>query len=72
MATTLMAYTVRLYPAQHKLSISVAEELAEQHRIADCLTALDTQIAAQAVKIESLKTHKHGLMQQLFPAPEEP
>jgi type I restriction enzyme S subunit len=43
----------------------------EQQRIADCLTALDTQIAAQAAKIESLKQHKRGLMQQLFPAPEE-
>jgi restriction endonuclease S subunit len=29
-------------------------------------------IAAQAAKIESLKQHKRGLMQQLFPAPEEP
>ncbi|KMY69030.1 hypothetical protein AAU61_05680 [Desulfocarbo indianensis] len=42
----------------------------EQQRIADCLTALDDRIAAQAAKIESLKTHKRGLMQQLFPAPE--
>ncbi len=45
-------------------------ELAEQQRIADCLTALDTRIAAQAAKIETLKQHKRGLMQQLFPAPE--
>lgn len=44
---------------------------AEQDRIADCLTSLDTQITAQAIKIESLKQHKRGLMQQLFPAPEE-
>ncbi|MDY6822339.1 MAG: restriction endonuclease subunit S [Thermodesulfobacteriota bacterium] len=43
----------------------------EQHRIADCLTALDTRINAQATKIETLKQHKRGLMQQLFPAPEE-
>ena len=43
----------------------------EQHRIADCLTALDTRIASQAAKLDSLKTHKRGLMQQLFPAPEE-
>jgi type I restriction enzyme S subunit len=43
----------------------------EQHRIADCLTSLDDQIAAQAAKIDALKTHKRGLMQQLFPAPEE-
>ncbi len=44
----------------------------EQHRIADSLTALDTQIEAQTAKIDALKTHKRGLMQQLFPAPEEP
>ncbi len=43
----------------------------EQKRIADCLTALDTLIIAQAAKIETLKQHKRGLMQQLFPAPEE-
>lgn len=43
---------------------------AEQQKIADCLSSLDTQIAAQAAKIETLKQHKRGLMQQLFPAPE--
>jgi type I restriction enzyme S subunit len=43
----------------------------EQHRIAACLTTLDTRIAAQVAKIDALKTHKRGLMQQLFPAPEE-
>ena len=43
----------------------------EQQRISDCLSALDTLIAAQAEKIDALKTHKRGLMQQLFPAPEE-
>ena len=43
----------------------------EQKRIADCLSALDTRITAQAAKIETLKQHKRGLMQQLFPAPEE-
>ncbi len=38
-------------------------EQDEQQRIAGCLTALDTRIAAQAAKIESLKIHKRGLMQ---------
>ncbi len=46
-------------------------ELAEQQKIADCLATVDTQITAQAAKINALKTHKRGLMQQLFPAPEE-
>ncbi len=60
-----------LYPAQiSQLSISVTEEPAEQRRIADCLTALDARITEQAAKIETLKQHKRGLMQQLFPAPE--
>ena len=44
--------------------------IPEQHRIASCLSSLDDLIAAQAAKIETLKTHKQGLMQQLFPAPE--
>jgi type I restriction enzyme S subunit len=46
-------------------------EEAEQERIASCLTSLDDLIAAQAQKLEALKTHKKGLMQQLFPSPEE-
>jgi type I restriction enzyme S subunit len=43
----------------------------EQQRIADCLTSLDDLIAAQTQKHEALKTHKNGLMQQLFPSPDE-
>lgn len=39
----------------------------EQQKIADCLSSLDALIAAQADKIDALKTHKKGLMQQLFP-----
>ena len=39
----------------------------EQQKIADCLSSLDELIAAQARKVEALKTHKKGLMQQLFP-----
>ena len=45
--------------------------LPEQQKIADCLTALDDLIAAQTQKLEALKTHKKGLMQQLFPSPAE-
>jgi type I restriction enzyme, S subunit len=40
---------------------------AEQQKIADCLGTLDELIAAQGRKVEALKTHKKGLMQQLFP-----
>ena len=46
-------------------------ETQEQKRIADCLTSLDDLIAAQTQKLQILKTHKKGLMQQLFPSPEE-
>jgi len=41
--------------------------LPEQHKIADCLSSVDELIAAQARKVDALKTHKKGLMQQLFP-----
>ena len=39
----------------------------EQQKIADCLTSLDESIVAQGRKVEALKAHKKGLMQQLFP-----
>jgi type I restriction enzyme S subunit len=45
--------------------------LPEQQRIADCLTTLDDLITAQTQKLDSLKTHKKGLMQQMFPSMEE-
>ena len=49
----------------------IIPESGEQQRIASCLTSLDDLIAAQTQKHEALKTHKKGLMQQLFPSPEE-
>ena len=42
-------------------------ELPEQQKIADCLSSLDDLIRAQGERIEALKQHKKGLMQQLFP-----
>lgn len=44
---------------------------AEQQRIADCLSSFDDLITAQSQKIDALKTHKKGLMQQLFPVLDE-
>jgi len=41
--------------------------IAEQHRIADCLSMLDARLAAQVQKLKALKMHKQGLLQQLFP-----
>ena len=39
----------------------------EQHKIAECLSSVDDLMAAQARKVDALKSHKKGLMQQLFP-----
>ena len=44
--------------------------MAEQQKIADCLTSLDTLITAATQELETFKTHKKGLMQQLFPSME--
>jgi type I restriction enzyme S subunit len=50
--------------------LCVPVENAEQQRIATCLSSLDALIAAETQKLVALKTHKKGLMQQLFPSPE--
>jgi type I restriction enzyme S subunit len=39
----------------------------EQQKIAECLSSVDELIAAQARKLDALKAHKKGLLQQLFP-----
>lgn len=43
----------------------------ERERIAGCLSSLGECIAGQSRKVEALKRHKQGLLQQLFPSPEE-
>ena len=48
-------------------ALSKPTEPTEQQKIADCLSSLDELIAAQGRKVDALKTHKKGLMQQLFP-----
>jgi type I restriction enzyme S subunit len=53
------------------LQFSYPKDIDEQQRIADCLTSLDDLIAAQTQKLAALKTHKKGLMQQLFPSAQE-
>ncbi len=40
---------------------------SEQKKIADCLSSLDEVITAHTNKLETLKTYKKGLMQNLFP-----
>jgi type I restriction enzyme, S subunit len=44
--------------------------IAEQKKIATCLSSLDDLITAEMQKLEALKTHKKGIMQQLFPSPD--
>lgn len=48
--------------------ISVPPTIEEQQKIADCLSSLDELIEATTQKVETLKEHKKGLMQRLFPA----
>ena len=50
-----------------EIELPIPPTLAEQQKIAECLTSLDELIAAQACKVDALKKHKKGLMQQLFP-----
>ncbi len=50
--------------------LCVPRERKEQQHIADCLSSLDTRIAVETNQLTALRTHKQGLMQQLFPAPD--
>ena len=49
-------------------SIPLPQKIEEQQKIADCLSSIDKLIAAQSQKRDTLKAHKKGLLQQLFPA----
>ncbi|WP_419653136.1 restriction endonuclease subunit S, partial [Thiolapillus sp.] len=48
--------------------VPIPPETTEQQKIAHCLSSLDEVIGLQAKKVQALKQHKKGLMQQLFPA----
>lgn len=63
---------IHLYPAQLKtLVIYLPPKSCEQQKIVDCLSFVDNLITAQTQKIEVLKIHKKGLMQQLFSSIDE-
>ena len=63
---------VHLYPRQlEQLDVAIPVDKAEQQRIADCLSSLDSRITAESRQLAALKTHKQGLMQQLFPVASE-
>lgn len=53
------------------LTLPWPSSLAEQHRIASCLSSLDALIATATQELAALQRYKRGLMQQLFPTPEE-
>ncbi|MEI6866581.1 restriction endonuclease subunit S [Flavicella sp.] len=50
-----------------KLDILIPKDPKEQEKIANCFSSTDDLIKAETTKIETLKAHKKGLMQQLFP-----
>lgn len=62
---------VHLYSSQLETLKINTPRIAEQQKIADCLSSLDELIAAQTQKLDMLKVHKKGLLQQLFPSPDE-
>ncbi|WP_419602545.1 restriction endonuclease subunit S, partial [Thiolapillus sp.] len=58
----------RLYNDNLRKMKIVVPPIPEQQKIAHCLSSLDEVIGLQAKKVQALKRHKKGLMQQLFPA----
>lgn len=70
----LADYSGGIVPSVNKSTIEIIPILFppspnEQQKIASCLSSLDDLIAAESAKVEALKDHKKGLMQQLFPQP---
>lgn len=58
----------RLYNSDLKnMTIIFPENKIEQQKIADCLLSVDELISTETAKLDQLKKHKKGLMQQLFP-----
>ena len=49
------------------ITIPIPKNPEEQQKIASCLSSLDELIAAHSKKLDALKDHKKGLMQNLFP-----
>lgn len=53
--------------ALREVELILPKSIKEQQKIASCLSSLDEVIAAHSQKLELLKDHKKGLMQNLFP-----
>lgn len=58
---------IHLYPSQLKTLMIAIPSFQEQQKIASFLSSLDELIAAHTDKLQALKEHKKGLMQNLFP-----
>lgn len=43
----------------------------EQRKVAECLGSIDDRITLETQKLDALRVHKKGLMQQLFPAEDQ-
>ncbi|WP_419612838.1 restriction endonuclease subunit S [Thiolapillus sp.] len=63
--STVGTYTIQNAKVTKFLCPTVEKE---QQKIAHCLSSLDEVMGLQAKKVQALKQHKKGLMQQLFPA----
>ncbi|MFO6052719.1 restriction endonuclease subunit S, partial [Pseudomonas aeruginosa] len=53
------------------MPVAVPQDDDEQQAVSDCLSSLDDLITAQSQKIDAIKIHKKGLIQQLFPVLDE-
>jgi len=57
----------RIHPRDFLKILFPFPKLTEQQKIAACLSSLDEVITAEGKKLEALKEHKKGLLQNLFP-----
>ncbi len=60
-----------IYFSDYKSENIGVPKTEEQQKIASCLSSLDDLINSQSQKIETLKLHKKGLLQGLFPPVKE-
>lgn len=61
-----------IYPSQiSTCPLSIVDDTSEQQKIAACLSSLDDVITAESQKLEVLKDHKRGLLQNLLPVGKE-
>jgi type I restriction enzyme, S subunit len=62
---------LRLYYKDFARIPLLSPDVSEQKQIANLLSSIDILIAVEVERLEALKTHHKGLMQQLFPSLEE-